>query len=243
MDNPMPTNVPGENRLLAALPGREMKRLRPLLVPVTTALKDLVYEPNGPIPHVHFPLTGVYSLLVVMRDGPAVEAATVGNEGMVGMEVFLGADHSPHQAFVQIPGDSIRMAADDLRAELARGGPLADVLKRYNQALMTQMSYSVACNRLHAIEERMARWLLMTHDRVGADHFPLTQEFLAQMLGVRRQSVTVAAGVLERARLIAVGRGRITILNCERLEAASCECYQVVRDEFDRLLGRPEGPS
>jgi CRP-like cAMP-binding protein len=230
------SNVPGENRLLAALPADERERLIARMERVSLGLKDLIYEVNGPVEHVHFPLTAMFSLLVVMSDELAVEAATIGNEGMVGMPLFLGADRSPQRAFAQVPGESLRMAAGDFLEETERGGPLHRVLRKYNLALMSQMAQSVACNRLHSVEERMARWLLMTHDRVGADQFPLTQEFLAQMLGVRRPTVTVTAGVLESAGLIAVGRGRITILNRARLEAASCECYRVVKVEFDRLL-------
>lgn len=235
------SNVPGQNALLAALPPDEAARLRDRLEPVSVGIKDLIYEPNGPITHVHFPLSGVFSLVVEMADGLSVEVATVGNEGLVGLPVFLGAESSPHRAFAQVPGDSLRLPADTFRAELARNGPLHAVLRRYNQALMNQISYSVACNRLHSVEERMCRWLLMTQDRVGADQFLLTQEFFAQMLGVRRPSVTVVAGVLQKAGIIAYARGRVTVLDRERLEASSCECYQVVRDEFDRLLA-PDGP-
>jgi CRP-like cAMP-binding protein len=172
-----------------------------------------------------------------MSDGLAVEAGTVGNEGMVGLPLYLGAETSPHRAFSQVPGEALRMRAGDFTAELARQGPLHAVLKRYNQALINQMAYSVACNRLHSVEERMCRWLLMTQDRVGAEQFPLTQEFLAQMLGVRRPSVTVVAGILQKAGLIVYSRGLITIRDRAGLEAASCECYRVVRDELDRLLG------
>lgn len=229
-------NVPGENALLAALPPGERDRLP--TERVSLGIKHVVYEPNGPIEHVYFPLTGVMSLVIVMSDGLAVEAATVGNEGMVGLAVFLGAETSPHRAFSQIPGEALRATAEDFRAEVARGGALDAVMRRYNQALVNQMSYSVACNRLHSVEERMCRWLLMTHDRVGADRFPLTQEFLAQMLGVRRPSVTVTAGVLQKAGFIAYTRGNVVILNRPGLEESSCECYRVVRDEFARLLGR-----
>jgi CRP-like cAMP-binding protein len=229
------SHVRGENALLSALPPEERRRLP--LEPVAQGLREVVYEPNGPITHVYFPLSGVFSLLVHMADGLAVEAGTVGNEGMVGLPVFLGAETSPHQAFAQVAGDSLRMRTEDFKGALRRDGPLHEVLQRYNQALMNQMAYSVACNRLHSVEERMCRWLLMTHDRVGADRFPLTQEFLAQMLGVRRPSVTVVAGVLQKAGLIAYARGWVLILDRAGLEASSCECYRVVRDEFDRLLG------
>jgi CRP-like cAMP-binding protein len=228
-------HVPGENALLSALPPDERQRLR--LERVSLGIKEVIYEPDGPIPHVDFPLDSVYSLVIVMADGRAVEVGTVGNEGMVGLPLFLGSDRSPYQAFTQVPGDSLRMRAEDFREEMGRQGQLAGLLRRYNQALMNQMAYSVACNRLHSVEERMCRWLLMSHDRVGADRFPMTQEFLAQMLGVRRPSVTVVAGVLQKAGLIAYARGWVVILDRAGLEAASCECYRVVRDEFERLLG------
>jgi CRP-like cAMP-binding protein len=228
-------NRPGENALLAALPREQRERLP--LERVSMRLKDVIYEPDGPITHVYFPLTGVYSLLVIMSDGLGVEAGTVGNEGMVGMPVFLGAERSPHRAFAQVPGECLRMSAEDFRKELQRRGPLHERIQRYNQGLLNQMAYSVACNRLHSVEERMCRWLLMCRDRVGTDRFLLTQEFLAQLLGVRRPSVTVVAGVLQKAGLIAYTRGQVLILDPERLEAASCECYRVVKDEFDRLLG------
>jgi CRP-like cAMP-binding protein len=155
---------------------------------------------------------------------------------MVGLAVFLGADTSPYRAFAQVPGECLRATAEDFKAEVSWPGALGRVMKRYNQALVNQMSYSVACNRLHSVEERMCRWLLMTRDRVGADRFPLTQEFLAQMLGVRRPSVTVTAGVLQNAGYIAYTRGHVIILNAEGLEESACECYRIVRDEFTRLL-------
>lgn len=226
----------GKNALLSALPADEKARIESRLLPVHLGLKDVVYEPNVPIPFVYFPLSGVVSLVVVMDDGLVVECATVGNEGLAGVPVFLGAERSPHQAFSQVPGESLRMSADDFRRETQPGSALHDVLQRYNQGLMNQMAYSVACNRLHSVEERMCRWLLMTRDRVGANDFSLTQEFLAQMLGVRRASVTVVAGVLQKAGFIAYSRGRITILDGRRLEAAACECYEIVQKEFERLL-------
>jgi CRP-like cAMP-binding protein len=230
-------NVAGANALLAALPEKEQERLGLLLERVPMGLRDIVYEAHGPIPHVYFPLSGVVSLLVIMSDGLGVEAGTIGNEGMAGLPIYLGAETSPYRAIVQIPGEALRMAVEDFREEIGHTGALHRALGLYDQALMTQMAYSVACNRLHSVEERMCRWLLMSQDRMGTDQFALTQEFLAQMLGVRRPSVTVAAGVLQRAGLIVYGRGRVTILDRARLEAASCECYQAVRDEFERLLG------
>lgn len=229
--------IPGENRLLTALPEREFDRLRPRLEETALGLKQVLYEADRPIEHVYFPRTGVISLVIDMADGLTVEVGTVGNEGMVGTPVFLGAEKSPTKAFSQVPGDCLRMRAEDFREEIGNGGPLPDLIRRYTQAMVNQISQSVACNHLHSVQERMCRWLLMTHDRVESDEFPLTQEFLAQMLGVRRPSVTVVAGILQQAGLIRYHRGRITVLDRAGLEAASCECYRVVRQEYDRLLG------
>jgi CRP-like cAMP-binding protein len=172
-----------------------------------------------------------------MRDGLAVEVGTIGNEGMVGTPVLLGADLSPTRAFAQVPGEALRMRTVLFKEEMQNGGPLPDLVRRYTQAMVNQISQSVACNHLHSVGQRMCRWLLMTHDWVGADEFPLTHEFLAQMLGVRRPSVSVVAGILQKAGLIRYHRGRITVLDRKGLEAASCECYEVVRKESDRLLG------
>ena len=230
-------HVPGENRLLAALPTKEYERLKPLLKPVSLGLKESVYKADEPINFVYFPLVGVISLVITMQDKGTIEVGTIGNEGFVGTPVFLGADKSPTTAFCQVPGDALRMAADDFRREVGKAGPFQDMIRRYTQAVMNQISQTVACNHLHSVQERMCRWLLMTHDRAGGDEFPLTQEFLAQMLGVRRPSVTVVAGILQQAGLIQYHRGRITILKREELEEGACECYAVVQREFDRLLG------
>jgi len=182
----------------------------------------------------------VFSLVIRMRDGGTVEVGTIGNEGFVGAPVFLGADKSPTTAFCQVPGDALRMA-DDFRKEVRRGGPFHDLVRRSTQAMVNQISQTVACNHLHSVQERMCRWLLMTHDRAGGDEFFLTQEFLAQMLGVRRPSVTVVAGILQHAGLIRYRRGRMAVLDRKGLEEGACECYGVVRREFDRLLGPAGG--
>ncbi|OWY64040.1 hypothetical protein B7486_49525 [cyanobacterium TDX16] len=172
-----------------------------------------------------------------MEDGGVVEAATVGNEGMVGLPVFLEADTIPSQAIVQIPGDALRMKADAFKAWVDQSQPLQNLLKRYTQVMFNSIMQTAACNRRHEIEQRCCRWLLMTHDRVGSDNFPLTQEFLAQMLGVRRPSVSVVASILQKAGLIRYSRGKIIILDRPGLESATCECYPVIKQEFDRLLG------
>jgi CRP-like cAMP-binding protein len=189
------------------------------------------------LPYVLFPLSGIISIVMEMENCAQIEVATVGNEGMVGVPLFLGAETTPGRAFSQVPGQSLRVPADVFKEEVQRRGKLEHMLQRYTQALFVQTAQSTACNRLHTIEQRGARWLLMTHDRVDGDQFPLTQEFLAQMLGVRRASVSEVAGEFQRAGLIAYARGNIAILDRQGLEDASCECYRVVRDEYERLLG------
>ena len=225
------------NRLLDLLPAADRRRLLEHMELVELDLRQRVYEPGKPIEHVYFPLTTVISMLAVMDDGQAVEVATMGNEGMAGLPVFLGASTSPDLAFAQVPGRALRMPAGEFR-ELANGaGTVQALLQRYTQAFFVQLAQGAACNRLHSMDERLARWLLMTHDRVGQDQFPLTQEFMAQMLAVRRATVTEAAGRLQQAGLITYSRGIITILDRPGLEAASCECYRIISDEHAGLLG------
>jgi CRP-like cAMP-binding protein len=233
---PAEVRPPVENRLLAALPEKEFDRLAARMTTVPFGVRDLLYRAGGPIDHVYFPLDGVFSQVVVMEDGGAVEVGTTGYEGMLGVSVALGDPRSHPQVFCQVAGRARRLPADEFRAEADRGGPLAGVVRRYALFERAMAAQGVACNRLHGIDERCARWLLMTHDRVGAETFTLTQEFLAQMLGVRRASVTVAAGMLQQAGIIRYTRGKITVLDRDRLEAASCECYRAVRAEYDRLL-------
>jgi CRP-like cAMP-binding protein len=229
-------HVPGENRLLVALPRDEYDRLLPHLDKVSLALRDILYEANGSIAHVYFPLIGVVSL-VIMESGFTLEVGIIGNEGMVGTPVFLGSDHSPTKAIVQIPGEALRMDAKVFQKEMRRGGPLHGLVQRYTQGMINQISQSIVCNHRHSVKKRMCRWLMMSHNRAGADEFPLTHEFLAQMLGVCRPTVTAVAGTLQKTGLINYHRGRITILDRKGLEAACCECYEVVAKELDRLLG------
>jgi CRP-like cAMP-binding protein len=229
-------HVPGENRLLVALPRDEHDRLLPHLEKVSLPLRDILYEANGPIAHVFFPLYGVVSLVIVDA-GFTLEVGVIGNEGMVGTPVFLGADRSPTRAIAQIPGEALRMDAKVFQKEMKRIGPLHSLVQRYTQAMINQISQSIVCNHRHSVAKRMCRWLLMSHNRVGPDEFLLTHEFLAQMLGVRRPTVTAVAGTLQKAGLIRYHRGKITILDRKGLEAASCECYEVVAKELDRLLG------
>jgi CRP-like cAMP-binding protein len=229
-------HVPGENRLLAALPSDDYDRLLPHLEKVSLSLRDILYEANGPITHVFFPLNGVVSL-VINDNGFTLEVGIIGNDGMVGTPVFLGADRSPTTAIVQIPGDALRMEVKDFQKEMRRDGPLYGLVQRYTQAMINQISQSVVCNRRHSVEKRICRWLLMSHDRMASDEFLLTHEFLAQMLGVRRPTLTSVAGTLQKAGLISYHRGKINVLDRKGLEAACCECYKVVARELDRLLG------
>jgi CRP-like cAMP-binding protein len=227
------------NRLLAMIPGREREALSPELELVELDLRQTIYEEGRPIDHVYFPLDGVVSLISQMKDGRGVEVATIGNEGMAGLPVFLQATlTSSHMSFSQIPGQALRMPADRFREFIAsaQNGGLHTALNRYTQALMSMIARAVACNALHSIHQRACRWLLQTQDRVGADDILLTQEFLSQMLGVTRPSVNEVAQELQDAGAIDYTRGRVTILDRGQLESRSCECYSVIRGEFDRLL-------
>lgn len=229
--------VPGQNRLLSALSRDLQIRLLPRMEKVNLPIRQVLHEPQSPIAHVYFPLSGVTSLVMAMKDGDTVEVGTIGNEGMVGTPVFLGAETSPCKAVTQVAGQALRMRADQFRRSVAEQAELSEVVRRYTQGLFNQLAQTTACNHVHSVQQRMCRWLLMTHDRVGADDFHLTQEFLAQMLGVRRPSVTVAAGLLQKSGLIRYQRGRIHIADRAGLEAGACECYETVRQELDRLLG------
>jgi CRP-like cAMP-binding protein len=224
------------NKLLAALPREEYKRLWTYLEPISLPFKQCIYEPNEPIDYVYFINSGVASVLTVLRDGGTVEVATIGNEGMVGTPVLLGTDRSPTEVIAQVPGDALRMRVDVFKKQVPPGSPLHNLLLRYTQALINLLTQSVACNRLHSVEQRCCRWLLLTRDRVESDEFPITQEFLAQMLGVRRASVSEVAAILQKAGLIRYHRGRMRLLDRQGLEAGSCECYQVIKKEFNRLL-------
>lgn len=235
------TGLPIENRLLAALPAEDYQRLVPHLELVSLPLEKVIYEPGEPIKHVYFPHQAIVSLVSTMEDGSTVEVGLVGNDGMVGTPVFLGGNTTTNRAFVQLAGSGMRMEAIRLKAEFNRAGSLQSLLLRYTQALLTQVSQLAACNRAHTVEERLARWLLTVSDRVQSDQFPLTQEFISQMLGVRRSGVTVAAGTLSQAGMIRYTRGKITVLNREDLEATSCECYGTIKNELERLLGTGRG--
>jgi CRP-like cAMP-binding protein len=228
--------------LLAALPNTDYRRLAPQLDRVALEIKQVLIDVDQPITHVYFPENGVVSMVGVMADGTAVETATVGHEGMIGLPLFHGTDRTSTQAFSQIPGMALRMTADAFRAEVARHGALSHMLHRYSQALLTLIAQSSACNRVHTMRERCARWLLHTHDRVGSDEFTLTHQFLSQMLGVRRATVTEALGELQALGAITYTMGRITVTDRAALEQAGCECYAIIRREFDRLLDGPDVP-
>jgi CRP-like cAMP-binding protein len=227
-----------ENRLLAALPVKERERLRPHLKEVPLPFKQSIYQLDEPIQHVFFPLSGLCSIISTTDEGASVEVGIVGREGMIDVSVLLGSDRPPYEIIVQGEGRAVRMAADVLKEEFGRGGALQRLLLRYVEASMVQFSQIGACNNLHPVNERLARWLLMVHDRVGRDELPLTQEFIAMMMGVRRAGVTEAAGALQEADIIEYTRGHIHILNRKKLEAASCECYRIIRNESERILGR-----
>ncbi|GAA6614541.1 Crp/Fnr family transcriptional regulator [Scytonema sp. NUACC26] len=228
------------NMLLAAIPLEEYQRLLPHLELVPLEYKQFLYRPNEPIQYVYFVNYGVVSLLTVMENGEAVEVATIGNEGMVGLPVFLEAKTIPGEAFTQVPGKALRMRADVFKREVTSASPLYKLLQFYTQALFNLIAQSAACNRLHSIEERFCRWVLMTQDRVGSNEFPLTHEFLGQMLGVRRASVSVVAATIQRAGFISYKRGKMTILDREGLEDITCECYGIIKGEFHRLVGNSD---
>lgn len=222
---------PIRNHLLAALPGGDYARLLPRLESVPLPFMGLLYEGGETIRHVYFPDGGLVSLLIVMGDGAVREVGVVGNEGMLGTAVALGVKTSPTRALVQLPGSAMRMKAIHLRDELERGGALPDALRRYAHALFTQVSRSAACVSAHPVEKRLARWLLMTHDHAPGYEFEMKHEFLATMLGVTRSVVTRAAGRLQRGKVIRYTRGRVKVLDRGRLEAAACECYEVLKAE------------
>jgi CRP-like cAMP-binding protein len=229
-------HLSGRNRLLDLLPEGDRARVLPTMQRITGEFGEIVFERNAPLTFVDFPLGAVISVVVIMEDGAIAEAGTIGNEGMAGIPLLLNASSSPLQAFYQVPGDTLRMPAAAFNEELTRGGVFREVLQRYALGFMNQLAQSAACNRLHPVDQRLCKWILMSHDRVGSDTLLLTQEVLAQMLGVRRASVTVAAGMLQKAGFIRYSRGALTVLDREGLETASCECYTIVRTELERLL-------
>jgi CRP-like cAMP-binding protein len=225
------------NRLLAALPTADYQRLLPKLELVSLPLRQIIHLPGESIAYVYFPDRALISLVTVLEDGSTVENSLVGKEGMVGIQAFLG-NEMPHQAIVQVQGDGMRLPIAAFQAEFNRQEALHDLVLCYLRFLLVEMAQSNACNCNHTLEERLARWLLNVSDRLKDKNLPLTQEFIAQMLGTRRAGVTVAAGILQQAGMIRYRRGNISILNRENLEATTCECYRVIKTELDRLLKR-----
>jgi CRP-like cAMP-binding protein len=227
---------PSQNHLLAALPAQEFKRLEADLELVHLALGQVLYESGCQLASVYFPTTAIVSMLYVLEDGASAEIAIVGNEGILGISLFMGGETTTNRAVVQSAGWCYRLSARYIKAEFRRGGPVMHLLLRYTQALITQMTQTAVCNRHHDIEQQLCRWLLLSLDRLDTDSLTMTQELIANMLGVRREGVTDAAGKLQRAGYIRYARGHITVLDRPGLEQRVCECYSVVKREFQRLL-------
>jgi CRP-like cAMP-binding protein len=230
---------PKENQLIGALPVAVYQRWQKSLEDVDLQLGQVLYEPGGVLSHVYFPTTAIVSLLYVMENGSSGEIAVVGNEGLVGISLFMGGESTPSRAVVQSAGLGLRMKAAELKDEFARSGPVLQLLLRYTQALITQMAQTAVCNRHHSLDQQLCRWLLLSLDRLEGIHLVMTQELIANMLGVRREGVTEAALKLQHAGLIQYARGHITVLDRAGLEKRSCECYAVVKKEYDRLFSIP----
>jgi CRP-like cAMP-binding protein len=226
------------NRLLAALPAKEYQRLLPELEPVTLAFAEVLYAPGDTIRHAYFPNDSIVSLLAPENHHASLEVGMIGNEGMTGISVFMGVRTSHTLALVQGSGSAVRVKSATLRRESDQAGPFHRLLHRYTHSLLTQMSMAAACNRFHTLDARLARWLLMTNDRNGTNEFRLTQDFMSNMLGVRREGVNKVAGELQRGKLISYSRGRMTILNRAGLEKVSCTCYGIIREDSDRSLDK-----
>lgn len=228
---------PVGNWLLDALPDEDYERLLDVLQPVSLSLGQVIYEPGDQMDHAYFPTTFHASLLYTMINGATAEMGLVGNEGVLGVALFMGGDTTPNRAVVQGAGEALKLPAKTMQREFSRGGEFQHLLLRYTQGLLTQISQTAVCNRLHSVEQRLCRWLLMTHDRTRSDELEMTQEFISNMLGVRREGVTHAAKLLQQLGLISYARAHIRILDREGLEKHVCECYQVVRNEHLRLFG------
>ena len=238
LDSPRKTLSPerSSNHLLAALPEAEWQRWLPELESVDMPLGQVLYESGSTLSHVYFPITSIVSLLYVMEDGASAEIAVVGNEGIVGISLFMGGGSTPSRAVVQSAGRGLRLKAQMMKDEFNKNGPVLHLLLRYTQALITQMSQTAVCNRHHSLDQQLCRWLLLSLDRLQGDELVMTQELIANMLGVRRGGVTEAALRLQEAGLIRYARGHITVLDRAGLERRTCECYSVVKKEYDRLL-------
>jgi len=234
---------PTQNSLLAALSAPEQERLFPQLELVPMPLGKVLYESGNQLGHVYFPADCIVSLLYVMEDGASAEIAVVGNEGLVGVALFMGGETTPSRAVVQSAGFAYRLPGASIKLEFNRGGAMQELMLRYTQALLTQMAQTAVCNRHHSVDQQLCRWLLLSLDRLHSNELKMTQELIANMLGVRREGVTEAAGNLQNAGLIRYSRGRITVLDRPKLEERVCECYAVVKKEFSRLLPYLQPPS
>jgi CRP-like cAMP-binding protein len=236
MNISMRLNNPNQNHLLAALLDTEFDRISPHLEPQMMRLGDVLYESGGKLNYVYFPTSAIVSLHYVLENGASSEIAGVGNEGILGISLFMGGDTTPSRAVVQTSGHGYRLKSHILMEEFNRAGPVMRLLLRYTQALLTQMSQTAVCNRHHTVEQQLCRWLLLTLDRLEGSELTMTQELIANMLGVRREGVTVAAGNLQKYGYISCRRGHISVLDRAGLESTSCECYEVVKKEFARLM-------
>jgi len=226
------------NYLLAALPAGEFARIESKFEPISFKLGDVLYESGDKLDYVYFPTTAIISMLYVMENGATAEIGVIGNDGIVGGSLFMGGDSTTSRAIIQSAGEAVRMKAKDLKCEFALGGAFQTMLLRFTQALMTQISQTAVCNRLHTVEQQLCRWLLLSHDRLDSDTLVMTHDLISNMLGVRREGVTLAAQKLAKKKLIKSVRGTITVIDRRGLEEAVCECYAVVNGEYNRLLGR-----
>ena len=236
LSTPAPRCDPDQNRLLAALSPAERDRVYPHLRLVPMPLGKVLYESDDILRHVYFPIDSIVSLLYVLADGASAEISVVGNEGLIGIALFMGGETTPSRAIVQSAGHAYRLVGQQLKDEFHRDGQMQVLLLRYTQALITQMAQTAVCNRHHSVDQQLCRWLLLSLDRLSSNQLTMTQELIANMLGVRREGVTEAAGKLHKLGVIRYARGRITVLNRPRLEKLCCECYGVVKRESDRLL-------
>jgi CRP-like cAMP-binding protein len=232
------TNDALKNFLLSALTENDFVSIKPKLESVSLKLGEVLYESGEKMKHVYFPTTAIVSLLYIMENGATAEIGVVGNDGILGISLFMGGETTTSRAIIQSAGNAVRMNAKDLKAEFALGGRFQELLLRYTQALMTQISQTAVCNRLHSIEQQLCRWLLLSHDRLDSDNLVMTHDLISNMLGVRREGITIAAQKLAAKKLITNSRGTMTVINRKGLEDAVCECYAVVNEEYNRLLGR-----
>jgi len=227
-----------KNYLLAAMPEEEFEQLLAVLEPVSFKLGEALYESGEKLEYVYFPTTAIISMLYIMENGATAEIGVVGNDGVLGVSLFMGGETTTSRAIIQSAGDAYRMKSKDLKAQFALGGVFQKMLLRYTQALMTQISQTAVCNRLHSVEQQLCRWLLLSHDRLDSDTLVMTHDLISNMLGVRREGVTLASKKLQKKNLITNVRGTMVVIDRQGLEAAVCECYKVVNDEYNRLLGR-----